>query len=150
MKDIKNAKDEMIYTSINLPNWQLARIFCVIRKISGENIYSIIEFCVNRYLECRHFTVTRERAHMYNKSPSKYEKISVYWDIEFYNKLRMRAHHGRMSASLLIHLALLDCLMEILKDQPTKIISYQNIIVELNSSVVRILEKIEFLDPPEF
>ena len=150
---MKEIQDEMIFTSISLPNWQLARISAILRRTQGQTIYSIIEYCVLKYLSKNLFKVARDQAHQYNKSPSKYEKISVYWKVDFYNKIRMKAHHSRMSASLIIHQALLACLVELLKESDTEeiadFISYQNIIFKLTTSTVRIMENMSFLHPPD-
>ena len=150
---MKNLKEEMIFTSINLPNWQLARIAAIQKQIKDQNIYSIIEYCVNVYLKSNKIKPEREKAHQYNTSPSKYEKISVYWEIDFYNKLRMKAHHNRMSASLIIHLALLACLLKMLTKtaSETKIdfCRYQNIIAKISPFSVSILETMLLFPSPD-
>ena len=150
---MKNLNEDMIFTSVNLPNWQLSRIFAICNQIKGQNLYSIIEYCTQRYLSLRTLQVKRNQAHQYNKSPAKYSKISVYWEIEFYNKLRMQAHHSRMSASLLIHLALLAFLCEMSEKNSLENIDdfcrYQNQILEITASTLSIMEKLYFLSSPD-
>lgn len=42
----------------------------------------------------------------YNRGKGEFAIISVYWSIDFYNKIRMLAHRLRISASMLIFLLL--------------------------------------------
>jgi len=150
---MRNNKKQMIFTSFSIPNWQIHRLEGILPKILDQTLYSLIEYCVNKYIETQKFKMPRSHAAQYNKSPSKYEKISVYWDVDFYNRIRMKAHHDRISASLLIHLALLIYLVDSLKNSREKNLlefcSYQNFIVNSNNSTISIIEKLLYLHPPD-
>lgn len=90
----------VIYTSISLPESVKARLKCYIAES---------KLFLDQYLLKRLDTVgglvqarKKNRARCYNRSEEEFEKMSVYWSEELYNRLHFVAYHLRISVSLLI------------------------------------------------
>jgi len=66
---------------------------------------------LDRYLRwCRKGTPRRDRARLYNYEGEVKEKVSVYWELEVYNKLHSVAFNLRLSVSHMLYMMLMKLL----------------------------------------
>ena len=93
---------ETIHTSISMPKNFLGQWATHEKKLIAQ---------LDRYLRwCRNGTPRRDRARIYNHEGEMKEKVSVYWELEVYNKLHSVAFNLRLSVSHLLYLMLIKLL----------------------------------------
>lgn len=90
-------KQKKIHTSIMLPEDIIRKIK---RSRSRRKLWRHVSAAMNA--QFKKAKLTRQRSRKYNKSSVKLKKMSVYWDVEFYNRVWMLSHILRISVSFLI------------------------------------------------
>jgi len=131
-------KTETIHTSIAMPKNSLGQWHEHEKKLIAQ---------LDRYLRwCRKGTPRRDRARIYNHEGEMKEKVSVYWELDVYNKLHSVAFNLRLSVSHLLYLMLMKFLSGGLA---AKVFGkYQYFSNSWTNSAFEFTEKLNFSDPP--